>query len=351
MKNKRKFILPFLFLLLLGVVSWIKKFPDAVLALYTKKTYPYLYFARSWFFDRIPFSVGDILYAFAIVLILRSILLFRWRKRKQYVFGIFNTAMVVWIWFQLSWGLNYHATQLFDPASQYSEEQLQQITAYFAEQVNQLHSVIETDQEKPIELPYSTDELIAQIVNEKHDHSIRGKAKVSLFSLPLTYMGFSGYLNPFTLEAQINGNIPSLSMPITIAHEMAHQQGYAAEQEANFIAFMRIYQHHDPAIRYAAHLFAFRYCYSELYRAFPEKARCIRDELRPGIIANIRITSQFWKAYKNPLEPFFKKSYDRYLKANDQKKGIQSYSQVVALLISSFNAENKAFKTHPLSKE
>ena len=28
--------------------------------------------------------------------------------------------------------------------------------------------------------------------------------KKSLFSLPLTYMGFSGYINPFTNEANIN---------------------------------------------------------------------------------------------------------------------------------------------------
>src|SRR5699024_10439744 len=37
--------------------------------------------------------------------------------------------------------------------------------------------------------------------------------KPSLFSLPLTYMGFSGYLNPLTNEAQINDRLPQLSLP------------------------------------------------------------------------------------------------------------------------------------------
>ena len=56
--------------------------------------------------------------------------------------------------------------------------------------------------------------------------------KNSILSTPLSYMGFSGYINPFTLEAQINVNTPQLYLPTTICHEIAHQMGYSAENEA-----------------------------------------------------------------------------------------------------------------------
>jgi len=56
--------------------------------------------------------------------------------------------------------------------------------------------------------------------------------KKSMLSLPLTYMGFSGYLNPLTNEAQVDYLIPKFKLPTTAAHEIAHQLGYAAENEA-----------------------------------------------------------------------------------------------------------------------
>ena len=54
-------------------------------------------------------------------------------------------------------------------------------------------------------------------------------------------MGFSGYLNPFTNEAQVDILIPKYQLPTTASHEVAHQLGYAAENEANFIGILPLY--------------------------------------------------------------------------------------------------------------
>ena len=63
-------------------------------------------------------------------------------------------------------------------------------------------------------------------------------------------MGYAGYLNPFTLEAQINTKIPKLNYIFTAAHEMAHQLGVASESEANFIAFYTCIKNLDPFIQF-----------------------------------------------------------------------------------------------------
>jgi len=41
-------------------------------------------------------------------------------------------------------------------------------------------------------------------------------------------------------------------------------------------------------------------------------------------------------SYQNPLEPLFKKGFDTFLKANNQAKGIESYSYAVALFVNYF---------------
>ena len=43
------------------------------------------------------------------------------------------------------------------------------------------------------------------------------------------------------------------------------------------------------------------------------------------------------KKYTNPLEPYIKKMYDYFLKANKQTAGIKSYSLVVNLLVNEYS--------------
>ena len=153
-------------------------------------------------------------------------------------------------------------------------------------------------------------------------------------------MGYAGYLNPFTLESQVNKRLPKHSYITTSAHEMAHQLGFASESEANFIAFYTSIKNSDPFIQFSGISFALRYCYGELYKANPNRARKIIAQLHTGILKNFQQLSNFWKTYQNPFEPYIKKGYDSYLKANGQKKGILSYNDMVSLVIAYFKKKD-----------
>ena len=63
----------------------------------------------------------------------------------------------------------------------------------------------------------------------------------------------------------------------------------------------------------------------------PTTLRFMHDQ--PGILEDYQEAFEFWSAYNNPLEPLFKGFYSHFLKANNQVKGIESYSYVVALLV------------------
>jgi len=63
-------------------------------------------------------------------------------------------------------------------------------------------------------------------------------------------------LFPFTGEANVNISMPHTSIPFTACHEMAHQIGFAREDEANFIAYIACKNHPSPDFQYSGILSA-----------------------------------------------------------------------------------------------
>jgi hypothetical protein len=76
--------------------------------------------------------------------------------------------------------------------------------------------------------------------------------KPSLLTPLLNYIGTSGYYNPFTSEAQMNYQMPVFNRPFVACHEMSHQMGYGAEDEANFVGFWPHWLS-DRLLRYSAY--------------------------------------------------------------------------------------------------
>lgn len=339
-------IIPQYLLLLL-----IKDRPDFVEQYYSRGFYPVLSKVLNASFRWIPFSFGDLLYLVAISYILRWLVI-NWKKRREHPIAwsleVLSFVSVLYFVFHLCWGLNYYRSPLEHSMglnTQYSTEKLITITTQLAIKTNALQLGITNDSLTKVNTPYAFKELtrLSQIgyteletKNPIFEHPGQN-VKKSIYSTPLTYMGFAGYLNPFSLEAQVNSVMPKNSMLTTIAHEQAHQLGYAAENEANFIGFLACIHTDNPYFNYAGYAFALRYCLQELRRRDNEAYTELLNALHPGILKDFRESSKFWKAYNNPLEPLIKRIYSRFLKANNQEKGIESYSYVVALLVDYFH--------------
>jgi len=158
--------------------------------------------------------------------------------------------------------------------------------------------------------------------------------KKSLFSLPLAYMGFGGYLNPFTNEAQVNDKLPMYGFPMVVCHEMAHQMGYGSESECNFIGFLACIKNDDLNFQYSAYAMTLRYCLNAIEEQNLANLKPIIAQINPGILANFKESETFWENYETPIETGFKLFYDNYLKMNQQKDGLDSYSKFLDLLIN-----------------
>jgi hypothetical protein len=158
--------------------------------------------------------------------------------------------------------------------------------------------------------------------------------KKSLISLPLSYMGFGGYLNPFTNEAQVNDKGPMYNFPTTACHEMAHQLGYASESEANFIGFLASIKNDNVYFQYSGYSYALRYCLGN-WRIRDEKVfEELLKTVHPGILKNYKESEDFWQQYETFVEKGFQVFYDNFLKFNQQKDGLGGYSKFVDLMVN-----------------
>ena len=344
MKNKTSLLLWISILPQLLFIYYIRRNPEWVESYYSEKIYPLVYKLHGGFFNLFSFSVGDLLYFFMIFFSIRyfyKFFTFEVKKPLLIVREIGALVALISLLFHLTWGINYHRKPLNEQMGmsiEYDQTDLENTLNYLVTKSNELHLSLVGIDSLAVDFPYSKEELFEKTVSfdplTNNQLEEIYKVKKSLFSLPLTYMGYSGYLNPITLEAQVNSKIPKVSFITTILHETAHQMGYASEKEANFIAFFSAINSEDPYVQYAGYTFAIRYCYGDLLISDRKKAIEIIGNLNPGIIKNIRVVNRFWLDYKNPLRPIFKKSYDEYLKVNGQKSGIMSYNEMVGLVIN-----------------
>ena len=332
------------------LIKWASHYPDFIERFYSNGFYPYISKLFRYTLGWLPFSFGDLVYALSIIYIIRWFYVNRKRLQKdtkRWVVDIVSAVAIIFFVFHLFWGLNYYRLPLYKSLvlkKDYNTEQLITITKKLIEKSNAVYSEIAGNDTLKIDIPYSKNYILnlaplgyANLKNtfpnlEYHPKSI----KKSLFSYPLTYMGFSGYLNPLTNEAQVDALIPMYLFPTTTTHEMAHQLGYAAENEANFIGCLAAINHNDIYFKYAGYTFALRFCLNEIARRDEALFDELYETVNKGILNNYKEARNFWNAYENPLEPIFKITYSSYLKANKQSKGMESYSYVVALLVNYF---------------
>lgn len=332
-------------------ISILKQFPEFVEQFYSNGLYVWLAKLMRYAFGWLPFSGGDILYTFAGIYIIRWLIINFKRIYKDTINWFLDIGVVLsiaYFAFHILWGFNYYRQPLhksLDLKADYSTEKLIVFTKRLIEKSNEIHSKLNPSDSVKIDFPYTKTEIFDKVkdgydvLSRTYPHlSYKPKSlKKSIYSTPLTYMGFSGYFNPFTNEAQVDDLIPTYKYPTTSCHEVAHQLGYAAENEANFIGTLAAVNNNDLYFKYSGYTFALRYCLAEIYKREPDAYKKIIKTLNTGILKNYKEVRDFWQSYQNPLEPVFEKTFDTFLKANSQSKGIESYSYVVALLVNYYD--------------
>jgi hypothetical protein len=350
---KRKYIAPLFLVIQIIFIKIIAFFPQAVERFYSNGLFVFISKTERFIFGYIPISVGDILYGILILYLLISIWKTRktWRNQwKNNLLKVLSGFSVFYFLFHLLWATNYYRVPLFEKMNikrDYSDADLFAFTEKLITKTNAVQFAITHNKNQKISNPYSQ-EVIFEMTQNGYDNLAKEHSffkyeipsrKKSLFSLPLTYMGFGGYLNPFTNESQVNYKLPMYGFPNVICHEMAHQIGFASESECNFIGFLACIKNEDLYFQYAAYSNALRYCLGNVAMKDEDKFKSYKSQINPGIIENFKESELFWKQYDTLIDNGFHAFYDQYLKVNQQEDGLDSYSKFVDLLINYYKGK------------
>lgn len=337
-----------LIIILIKILSanaqWVETF-------YTTKAYLAISSLLRLLLGWLPFSVGDLLYLLVIFWFIRklwrfSAKLFRRKINPKWfansAYKLLIISMLIYITFNILWGINYNrekiSGQLDLKLVKPDTADLKMIEKLLLVKVNQSKQALITQKAfypnnkelfNRAAANYQKAEKLYPFLSYKHK-----AVKSSMFGLLGNYFGFTGYYNPFSGEAQVNIRVPKFILPYTTSHEIAHQLGYAKEQEANFVGYLAATSSTDTLFHYSTYLDLFVYANRQLFFVDSVSAKNFTEQLIPEVKADIIEWKEFLEKYKNPLEPVIRWAYGNFLRANQQPKGITSYDEVVADLIA-----------------
>jgi hypothetical protein len=161
-------------------------------------------------------------------------------------------------------------------------------------------------------------------------------AKGLALSIVQSYMGISGIYIPWFAEANVNTDTPPQNLPATVAHELAHRQGAAREEEANFWGIMACMNSGDPNVEYSGAFLAYTYLSNALadadFIAWVELWEGLNDEVREDLFG----VREHYEQYEGPINDLSEAINDSYLKAMQQEEGVKSYGRVVDLLVAEY---------------
>ena len=160
--------------------------------------------------------------------------------------------------------------------------------------------------------------------------------KPAVYSKLMSAWGFTGYLCPLVGESTLNVDSPAVFLPVTVAHELAHQRGVAAEQDANFVGVMAATAGGNAAYQYSGWLFGYLHLSNALYSADPDLARASYAALCAEAQADMADNNAYWKQWEGPVKETGEKVYTAFLQGYGQKLGMRSYGACVDLLVEEF---------------
>ena len=263
-------------------------------------------------------------------------------------------ASVAYLVFLLAWGLNYQrlplATSVGLPVASPEPGELAAVCVELIERSEVLRGAVEEDAAGVTRVSGGISGALERAslgydVLAEEWPLVAGEpvaAKRVWLSPGLALLGISGIFVPFTGEANVNTTLPEWTLPFVAAHEIAHQRGFAREDEANYLAYAACRRHPDAAARYAAALEASLYALGALRGTDPGADRELQSRRGAAVRRDLGALEAWRRRYESRAGAVQEKVNDAYLRAQGQE-GVSTYGRMVDLLL----AERRAGRARP----
>lgn len=335
--------------------------PQQTEKFYSRSIYPWLSQSLAILGNLFPISLAETLIVtgalFCLLMIVRWV--FRMVSQKQRAKEIFGRGVYwgvsVCSWFFLAFsvlcGPNYHRMPLADslglPMVPVTAENLTALCTQLVQDANALRAQCIEDSQGHMALG---DESYMQSSHDMHlTYQQMGEQfdflsgsypqpKYMAFSKVLSRLQLCGFFFPYTMEANINVDMPSFYIPSTMAHELSHVHGFMREDEANFLGYYVCMQSQRADFRYSGTMLALIHSMNALAVADPQAHQALCTQYSAGVRADLDAANAYWAAYDGASARVYDQVNDQYLKLNGQADGVQSYSRMVELMVSCHQA-------------
>ena len=286
-----------------------------------------------------------------LVLLVSSILLMiilRWNP-IQWLGWVAAVVSILFFFHTTIYGLNAHAGSISDDIhlteTEYTLAELEEAATYYRDKANELAKKVNRDSQGNVDFA-DFDELSAiasqgyQYLVDERSCSIFAGSDVPVKKLgwadTFTSMGITGVTFAITGEAAVNPQIPDVSLPFTMCHELAHRVSIANERDANFAAFLGARFHPSIEFQYSAYYMAYRYCYRSLEQVGATKAAGrVSAGACQELLQDMNYYSQFFAENQDKdATNFATAANDTMLKTIGDESGVASYGEVTDLLVS-----------------
>lgn len=290
-------------------------------------TYGRLYPVLSWL--RLPLDWT----AFSpALLILGSILFACWRReqgwRRTLLASVWRllvaTAVVVHL-FPLGWGLNYlrpsAAARLGLDLSPPDPAAFAVTARAIVEATNRAR--VEWGEPGLLELDRAVDVALRRSLGELglDEAAFARRTRLTPTGMMMSG-GWHGVTLPWTTEAWVDPGMDRRFVPHALAHEKAHQAGFAREADANFLAWIALVRSGEPRLRYSSLFYVV-----DLFQ--PAAGVAVSAEVQADQGVAVQVAQE---AVVPVVQEATHQAYDTYLKANQVEAGVADYDRVALLI-------------------
>ena len=265
---------------------------------------------------------------------------------------VLAAAAAVYFLNTLVFGLNYYAGPLADDIRlemrQYGVQELTDAAIYYRNKANFLAKQVKRDANGDVifddfeTLAVKAENGFDNLVY-KHSYPVFAGSTLPVKELGwadmYTSMGITGVTMGITGEAAVNPQIPAVSIPFTMCHEMAHRMSIATERDANFTGFLASTANEDVQYQYSGYFMAYRYCYNALLSAntmdASSAAARVASEVNGELKHDMDAYDSLFASRKSEVgTKVADTANDTYLRASGDSAGVRSYGEVTDLLVS-----------------
>ena len=328
--------------------NWIENY-------YSRGFFKSISLGLRWFTGFFNISIGLIIVYFLsvwlIVYLAKALYLIVKKKLKFRTF-IYNSMAIlspIYFFYMLTWGLAYHKKPLEKllnlDSKNIQDSEILELSKVLVDSANSTRARISQTQ---------IDKLSFQEIFEKAPfgyQKLKEKYSFLNYEMPsikkasgsnlLSYMSTSGiYMFP-TGEANVNANNMLYDAPYVTTHEMAHQLGFASEEEASYLAFLACKNNPDPVFQYSAYYGTVFRALNKVWEIDSTYSKSLFEKLSPAVKADLEKEKAVWKKFRNPIQKYIVSPfYDLFLKSNGQEQGSRSYDLVVELMVAERRREH-----------